>query len=199
MRKTKEDMLITREQILEASFDCFYENGFERTSLEKIAERIDVTRGAIYWHFSNKKTLYRAVVDYTLERGDIATMARKLPFDMTLQERLDEVFWMSINNNKYVDFIYKTIIYVSDHEEFNDILVKLRDIKMKLYQFFDEEINIYMRLHKITGKKSENYSSALFFIFEGMFLTKNIAINIISDKEHIDTYVGMIIHDLITD
>jgi AcrR family transcriptional regulator len=199
MRRTKEAMLITREQILEAAFDCFYENGFERTSLENIAERIDVTRGAIYWHFSNKKTLYRAAVDYALERGDIAGLARDLPFDITLQERLDEVFWMAINNNRYVDFVYKTIIYVSDHEEFNDILVKLRDIKLKLFQFFDEEINIYMRLHNIKGKKSENYSAALFFIFEGMFLTKNISLNVVSDKEHIDVFVGMIIHDLIAD
>ena len=51
MRRKKEDMLITKEQILNAALDCFFEKGYEATSLEEIATRANVTRGAIYWHF----------------------------------------------------------------------------------------------------------------------------------------------------
>ena len=82
MRKTKEEMLVTRERILKAGFDCFYNNGYEQTSLAAIAQAAGVTRGAIYWHFEDKKALFRAVVDYNLERGDITEYGKKLPADL---------------------------------------------------------------------------------------------------------------------
>jgi Transcriptional regulator len=197
MRRKKEDMLITKEQILNAAFECFYENGFERTSLEEIANRINVTRGAIYWHFTDKKTLYRAVVDFVLEHGDVADLARKLPLELTLKERLNETFWIAMYDNRYVDFVYKAINYVSDNEEFSDVLVKLRDVKRKLWQFFDEEISIYIRINHIKEKEAKNYSSALLLLFEGMFLTKNIAIDMGLDRNHINIYIGLIISDLV--
>lgn len=44
MRRKKEEMLVTKEQILNAAFDCFFEKGFEATTLEEIAKRAGVTR-----------------------------------------------------------------------------------------------------------------------------------------------------------
>lgn len=199
MRRKKEDVQITKEQILNAAFDCFFENGFERTSLETIAGRVGVTRGAIYWHFEDKKALYRAVVDYVLEQehGDVASFGYQLPLEITLPERLREVFWLALNDNRYVDFVYKTINYVSDNDEFSDILAKLKNAKWKLRQFFDGEIRIFMRLHKIENQNSEEYSSALFLLFEGMFLTKNVSIPVDLSREHISRYIGLILSDLV--
>ncbi len=53
-RKTKEQALETRNQIIEAAIHCFSTNGVSSTSLSDIATRAGVTRGAIYWHFKNK-------------------------------------------------------------------------------------------------------------------------------------------------
>lgn len=198
MRRKKEDVEITKEQILNAALDNFYENGYERTSLEMIACSVGVTRGAIYWHFEDKRALFRAVVDYVLqqEHGDVASFGYKLPLGISLQERLCEVFWQAMDNNRYVDFVYKAINYVSDNEEFSDVLLKLQDAKSKLHQFFDGEIRIFMRIHQIEDKDSEDYSSALFLLFEGMFLTKNVHINVDLNKEHINRYIGLILSDL---
>ena len=60
--QTKEDVLETREAILDAAEDCFLENGFARTGLEAIAARAGVTRGAVYWHFKNKEEVLEAVL-----------------------------------------------------------------------------------------------------------------------------------------
>lgn len=60
-RKTKAEAGETREKILDAAELLFFEHGVTQTSLEQIAEEAGVTRGAIYWHFSNKVDLFRAL------------------------------------------------------------------------------------------------------------------------------------------
>lgn len=63
VRRTKEEALQTRTQILEAAEKAFYERGVARTTLADIAALAGVTRGAIYWHFSNKADLVQAMLD----------------------------------------------------------------------------------------------------------------------------------------
>ena len=60
VRRTKEEALETRSKILEAAEQAFYERGVARTTLADIATLAGVTRGAIYWHFSNKAEIGRA-------------------------------------------------------------------------------------------------------------------------------------------
>lgn len=60
-RKTKAEAKATREKILDAAESLFFENGVTRTSLEQIADKAGLTRGAIYWHFANKVDLFRAL------------------------------------------------------------------------------------------------------------------------------------------
>jgi TetR/AcrR family acrAB operon transcriptional repressor len=63
VRRTKEEAQETRRQILEAAEQAFYERGVARTTLADIANLAGVTRGAIYWHFSNKADLVQAMLD----------------------------------------------------------------------------------------------------------------------------------------
>ena len=43
-----------REQILTEAVDLFYELGYQRTSLDMLAERLGVTKPFIYYHFKDK-------------------------------------------------------------------------------------------------------------------------------------------------
>ncbi|HBX55454.1 TetR family transcriptional regulator [Pseudomonas sp. UBA2684] len=63
VRRTKEDAQRTRSQILEAAEKAFYKRGMSRTTLSDIAVMAGVSRGAIYWHFSNKADLVQAMLD----------------------------------------------------------------------------------------------------------------------------------------
>jgi len=62
-RKTKEDALETRSQLLDAAEKVFFEKGFGQTALMDIAKAANLTRGAIYWHFKNKSELFEAMAD----------------------------------------------------------------------------------------------------------------------------------------
>ncbi|MGN6231014.1 MAG: TetR family transcriptional regulator [Trinickia sp.] len=66
VRRTKEEALQTRNRILDAAEQVFYDKGVSRTSLADIAAHAGVTRGAIYWHFENKGDLFTAMFDRVL-------------------------------------------------------------------------------------------------------------------------------------
>lgn len=62
-RRTKEDALATRHQLLDAAERVFAEKGVSRTSLQDIAQAAGASRGAIYWHFKNKADLFNAMME----------------------------------------------------------------------------------------------------------------------------------------
>ncbi|AIZ33852.1 TetR family transcriptional regulator [Pseudomonas sp. K1(2024)] len=70
VRRTKEEAQETRAQIIDAAERAFYKRGVARTTLADIAEIAGVTRGAIYWHFSNKADLVQALLDSLHETHD---------------------------------------------------------------------------------------------------------------------------------
>ncbi len=62
VRKTKEETIATRNQLLEAAEVVFYNKGYSQTTLMDVAKHVGMTRGAIYWHFKNKVDLFEAIV-----------------------------------------------------------------------------------------------------------------------------------------
>jgi TetR/AcrR family acrAB operon transcriptional repressor len=62
-RRTKEDALATRHQLLDAAEHVFAEKGVSRSCLNDIAQAAGVSRGAIYWHFKNKADLFNAMLE----------------------------------------------------------------------------------------------------------------------------------------
>jgi AcrR family transcriptional regulator len=60
-RETSKAM--TRERILGEAKRLFRERGYAATSLEQIAEAADVTKGAIYGHFSSKEDLLLSSIE----------------------------------------------------------------------------------------------------------------------------------------
>jgi len=57
----------TKLRILEAAVDCFADGGFEATASITIADRAGVTPATIYHHFSNKRTLYIAAFQHSID------------------------------------------------------------------------------------------------------------------------------------
>lgn len=62
-RRTKEEALETRNALLDAAELVFELRGVAGTALQEVAETAGVTRGAVYWHFSDKVDLFNAMMD----------------------------------------------------------------------------------------------------------------------------------------
>jgi AcrR family transcriptional regulator len=57
----------TRQRILDTALDLFIEQGFDKTSLREIAERVGVTKAALYYHFASKDEIFRTLMQPMLE------------------------------------------------------------------------------------------------------------------------------------
>ena len=58
----------TRERIQSVALELFAEHGYEKTSLREIAERLGVTKAALYYHFKSKEDIVRSFTeDYVTE------------------------------------------------------------------------------------------------------------------------------------
>jgi TetR/AcrR family acrAB operon transcriptional repressor len=81
MRRTKEEAEQTRRRIMAAALNVFDQRGISRTTMEHIAEAACVTRGAIYWHFSDKQALLKAIRDDVslplVDRADFTLLSNR--------------------------------------------------------------------------------------------------------------------------
>ncbi len=61
MKTTKEDILLT-------SLKLFAESGFDAVSTVMIAERLGITKGALYRHYKNKQEIFDSIVQRMFEK-----------------------------------------------------------------------------------------------------------------------------------
>jgi TetR/AcrR family acrAB operon transcriptional repressor len=121
VRRTKEEAQETRSQILEAAEKAFYERGVARTTLADIAALAGVTRGAIYWHFSNKADLVQAMLD-------------------TLHEPLDEMARASENEAELdpLGCMRKLLIHLFQQVALDPKTRRINEILFHKCEFIDE-------------------------------------------------------------
>lgn len=112
VRRTKEEAQETRKQILEAAEQAFYDRGVSRTTLADIAALAGVTRGAIYWHFSNKADLVQAMLDSLHE--PLEEMARA----SESEDEIDPLGW----TRKLLTHLFQQIASDPKTRRINEIL-----------------------------------------------------------------------------
>jgi AcrR family transcriptional regulator len=84
----------TRERILDVALDLFVDQGYDGTSLREIAERLGVTKAALYYHFEAKEDILMALHMRLHEFGKSALGAMTDDEPITLERwgaLLDEV------------------------------------------------------------------------------------------------------------
>ncbi len=80
----------TKAEILKIAIELFTEKGYEATSLREIAEHLDITKAALYYHYSSKEDLVRALFEEHLEGLEqLVIWAREQP--PGLDRRLEAV------------------------------------------------------------------------------------------------------------
>lgn len=82
----------TRSSIIDCAIDLFKEKGFQETSMEEIAEKVDVSKATLYNYFQDKGSILVAyfqsiIIDYGKEIK--ASFTGKLPIQARLNILLD--------------------------------------------------------------------------------------------------------------
>ncbi|MGI5445247.1 TetR/AcrR family transcriptional regulator [Streptomyces sp. CA-243310] len=70
----------TRQRIQDVAVELFAEQGYEKTSLREIAERLDVTKAALYYHFKTKEDIIISLFeDVTRPIDELIAWAEEQP------------------------------------------------------------------------------------------------------------------------
>ena len=117
----------TRERILDVALDLFTDQGFDATSMREIAERLQISKPAIYYHFASKEEILMALHMRLHEFGRVA-LARLTGQTVTLQlwgslleEMLDQmmaqrkIFLMHARNQAALEKLHR-----KDHDDEHD-------------------------------------------------------------------------------
>src|SRR6478672_11472042 len=79
----------TRAKIQAVAMELFAEQGYEKTSLREIAERLSVTKAALYYHFKTKEDIVVSLFDDHLARLDeLITWGREQPATRETRQEL---------------------------------------------------------------------------------------------------------------
>ena len=124
----------TREKILDVALDLFTDQGFDGTSMREIAERLHISKPAIYYHFASKEEILMAL-HMRLHAFGRSALARLAGRTVTLQlwgsllsELLDQmlaqrkIFLMHERNQAALEKLHR-----KDHDaEHDDIEERFR-------------------------------------------------------------------------
>ncbi|MCW2869439.1 helix-turn-helix domain-containing protein [Actinacidiphila oryziradicis] len=154
----------TRRRIQDVALTLFAEHGYEKTSLREIAEHLDVTKAALYYHFKTKEDILISVADDLGKPvDDLIAWAQAQPRTLaTKQEilsRYSEALWGASRLFRFMQENQATMRELSIGESFKDKLGALGAL-LKEPDF------------SMTGQV--RCMTALFAMHAGMFAMQNI-------------------------
>ena len=180
------DSASTRERILDVALDLFTDQGFDGTSMREIAERLGISKPAIYYHFASKEEILMALHMRLHEFGKSA-LARLAGQTVTLQ------LWGSLLNELLDQMLAQRKIFLM-HERNQAALEKLHrkdhaaehdDIQQRLQQALSDP--------SVSLRDRVRMACSLGAVFGGLLMAGDAFDNVSS------TELGAVVRDAVRD
>jgi TetR/AcrR family acrAB operon transcriptional repressor len=158
MRKTKDEALITKNQIMEKAMELFLQKGFLITTLDEIAQYANVTRGAIYWHFKDKLDIVNELIE--AEHQSLTKLLNELfkenisPFNK-IEKIIDGIVVNFFDNQTFQHFIELTWFKIEYSQ-----LSRLQTSKAELTGYFIENFELVVNEAQKVGKIKKEINAA---------------------------------------
>ncbi|WP_333766922.1 TetR/AcrR family transcriptional regulator [Streptomyces sp. IBSBF 2435] len=154
----------TRRRIQQVALELFAEQGYEKTSLREIAERLDVTKAALYYHFKTKEDILSSIAeDLARPMRELITWAetqpRTLATKQELLRRYSDILWGSVDLFRFFQENQATVRELTIGETFRTSVKSLGGLLK------DPDAPIAAQVRSVT---------ALYAMHAGMFVTQNV-------------------------
>ncbi|MEV5988438.1 TetR family transcriptional regulator [Streptomyces sp. NPDC052051] len=154
----------TRQRIQDVALELFAEQGYEKTSLREIAEHLDVTKAALYYHFKTKEEILVSLFeDLTRPMDELIEWGKAQPHTLeTKQEvlrRYSEALAGAAPLFRFMQENQATVRELSIGNQFKGRMLEMRDI------IRDPDASLTDQVRCIT---------ALFTMHAGMFILQDI-------------------------
>ena len=118
----------TRAQAQKVALELFAEQGYEKTSLREIAERLGVTKAALYYHFKSKEDIVHSFTDdYFAAIDDLVDWGKDQPqTEETRREILDRYVGIVLGGGEVFRFLEQNRAAVQGMEAGKDRFARFR-------------------------------------------------------------------------
>jgi AcrR family transcriptional regulator len=119
----------TRSRVQAVALELFAEQGYEKTSLREIAERLGVTKAALYYHFKSKEDIVHSLTDdYFAEVDDLLDWAKEQPrSDQTQRAILERYVGIVMAGSEVFRFMEQNRASIQAMETGKDRFARFRD------------------------------------------------------------------------
>lgn len=154
----------TRQRIQDVALELFAEQGYEKTSLREIAERLDVTKAALYYHFKTKEEIIVSLFeDLTKPIEDLIEWGREQPHTLETKQEIVRRYSAALDEAaplfRFMQENQATVRDLSIGEMFKQRMMGMREIVI------DPEAEMVDQVRCI---------SALFTMHAGMFVLREV-------------------------
>jgi AcrR family transcriptional regulator len=154
----------TRQRIQDVALELFAEQGYEKTSLREIAERLEVTKAALYYHFKTKEEIIVSIFeDLSRPIEELIEWGRQQPQTLkTKQEivrRYSDALMAAAPLFRFMQENQATVRELRIGEMFKNRMLELRDI------IVDPDAGLVDQVRCV---------SAMFTMHAGMFLLQDL-------------------------
>ncbi len=155
LERKEREKLEMRNVILKAATEMFLKDGFERTSIRGIAEKIEYSIGAIYIYFKDKTELLNALMEQGFQK--LTLVFKKMTKDEDPVVRLKQLGHAYVNfglkNKEYYDlmFIMKKPMEMAEDKKWSS--------GMNAFNFLSETVKACMDNNRLRFK--DHYAASL--------------------------------------
>ncbi|MFJ6645897.1 TetR/AcrR family transcriptional regulator [Streptomyces sp. NPDC091290] len=154
----------TRQRIQDVALELFAEQGYEKTSLREIAERLDVTKAALYYHFKTKEEIIVSLFeDLTKPIEELIDWGRQQPHTLATKQEIVRRYSQTLTDAaplfQFMQENQATVRELSIGEMFKSRMLGMRDI------IIDPDSELVDQVRCI---------SALFTLHAGMFVLRDL-------------------------
>lgn len=173
-RPKKEQVGDTKENILQTASFLFMEYGYEKISMEQVAEASNVTKASVYYYFKNKATLFATAIASMMKRIQQRT-------DMILQdgENLKEkLYTVTLHRLRVPHIDFETLMKEAVPSLTEEHIKQIREAEASIHHILEGVFQQAMEKGEITTKNP--------LLLFHMFTT----VTMISNKEQLMNELG---------
>lgn len=173
-RRTKEEAEQTRNKILWSALDIFCEKGYSRTTFDEIAKRIDLTKGAVYWHFRNKPDLIAAMIRESFTKAN-SFILQKIPEIKSIED-LKQRFILNASLVRDIPNYRKFLFFIFYQMEWSETMMSticksIKDIERYPLEEIKQTLTFSQKSGEISTKINiEETAHILFSLWHGLLL-----------------------------
>ncbi|MEV8546066.1 TetR/AcrR family transcriptional regulator [Streptomyces sp. NPDC051572] len=154
----------TRQRIQDVALELFAEQGYEKTSLREIAEHLDVTKAALYYHFKTKEEILVGIFeDLTKPIEDLIEWGRGQPHTLETKQEIVRRYAVALDGAtplfRFMQENQATVRDLRIGERFKERMRGLREIVI------DPEASLVDQVRSL---------SAIFTLHAGMFAVQDL-------------------------